>query len=215
MNDWGQDLKFGWRVLLKSPGLSLIAVLSLALAIGANTAIFTVWNAVLLHGVAVHDPARLLNLYTQDSGPNAGVGGFQYLGLSYPNYQDYARNTAVFSGLSIYQGLGLALTYQGQTDQVNALAVSGNYFEVLGVNAAVGRVFSSAETANDGQGALVVLSNEFFHRRFGGGRAIIGQNIALNGHTFMVAGVAPASFHGTAALGGPEVWVPLSMHDVI
>ena len=214
MSDLWQDLKFGWRMLAKNPALSLIAIGSLALAIGANTAIFTVWNAVMLHGVAVQDPATVVNLYTQDEG-NATLAGTTYLGLSQPNYLDYAQDTRVFSALSIFQTSGSALSYQGQTDQVNTLLVSGNYFQMLGVTATRGRVFSAAETAADGQGALVVLSDAFWHRRFGADPAIVGQTITLNNHSFMVAGVAPPSFHGTNALGGPDLWAPLSMHTAL
>ncbi|HUX67481.1 MAG TPA: ABC transporter permease [Terriglobales bacterium] len=214
MADLWQDLKFGWRMLAKNPPLSLIAIASLALAIGANTAIFTVWSAVMLHGVAVHDPATLVNLYTQDEG-TATLAGNTYLGLSVPNYQDYARDSRVFSALGFYTGAAAALNYQGQTDQVNAELVSGNYFQMLGVAAARGRVFTAAETATDGQGALLVLSDDFWHSRFGGDPAILGQMVTLNHHAFMIAGVAPPSFHGTLTLQGPDLWAPASMHAAL
>lgn len=216
MQDWFQDARYGWRMLWKNPALSLIAIVSLALAIGANTAIFTVWNAVLLHGVPVHDPDRLVTLFTEDQGAANSVALGQYLGFSYLNYQDYATNTSrVFSGLYASMGNAAALSYQGQTEQVNLSMVTGNYFQVLGVSAALGRVFTPEETATDGAGAMVVLSQGYFHRRFGGDRSIIGQMITLNGRSFMVAGVTPAGFDGTQTLGGPDLWAPTSMHDAL
>ncbi|HEY7856163.1 MAG TPA: ABC transporter permease [Terriglobales bacterium] len=216
MNSLTQDTKFGWRMLWKNPALSLIAILSLALAIGANTAIFTVYNAVLLHTVPVNDPSTVVQLFTQDKGaPNNLGGGGNLFGLSYLNYQDYAKDTAVFSGLYASTGLGAAMTYKDQTDQIRVNLVSGNYFQVLGVPAAIGRTFTAEETAADGQGALVVLSHEYFVRGFGGDRSIVGQLISLNHHDFMVAGVAPVGFEGTQTLGGPDAWAPMSMHDTL
>ncbi|HXR97115.1 MAG TPA: ABC transporter permease [Terriglobales bacterium] len=216
MNSLTRDIKSGWRVLWKNPALSLIAILSLALAIGANTAIFTVYNAVLLHTVPVSDPSTVVQLFTQDKGANNNLGaGGNFLGVSYLNYLDYAKDTDVFSGLYAVGGVAPAMTYKDETEQIAAQIVTGNYFQVLGVPAAIGRTFTAQETAADGQGALIVFSHEFFERRFGGDRSLIGQLVSLNHHDFMVAGVAPAGFNGTATLGGPEAWVPMSMHDVL
>ncbi len=210
MHDIWQDVKFGWRTLGKNKALSLVAVLSLALAIGANTAIYTVWNAVMNHQVAAQDPARLVNLYTRDN-----TGGNAYLGLSYPNYQDYAKDTRVFSGLAVYGGAGATLTYHGHSSQAGVQLVSGNYFQVLGVRAALGRVFTAAEAPATGKGALVVLGYNYWQRQFGGDPGIVGRTIELNGQGFMVAGVAPAAFNGTTTFGNPEIWAPITMYPVL
>ncbi|MGH9392713.1 MAG: ABC transporter permease [Terriglobales bacterium] len=209
-----QDLRYGWRMLVKNPGLSLIAIASLALAIGANTAIFTVWNAVFLRSVPVTEPNRVVNLYTLDQG-NRGIAGFTYLGLSMPNYSDYAAEPGVYAGLAAFQNVGASMRFGNQVDQVQVEMASGNYFQVLGVGAAAGRVFTVAEAAADGQGALAVLDFDFWRRRFGGDPGIIGQAIALNGRSFMVTGVAAADFHGTQRLGAVDLWAPITMHDAL
>lgn len=214
MSTLWQDLRFGWRMLAKNPTLSLIAMASLALAIGANTAIFTVWNAVLLRSVSVTDPARVVNLYTQDLG-TPGLGGATYLGLSIPNFRDYAAVPGVFSGLSAFQDTGASLRYGNQTDQVRVEMTSGNYFQMLGVSAAKGRTYTAPEAAADGQGTFAVLDYDFWRRRFGGDPAIIGKTVALNGRSFMVTGVAAADFHGTQRLAGVDLWVPITMHDAL
>src|SRR6185312_1327932 len=112
-----QDVTFGLRMLGKSPGVSAIAILSLALAIGANTAIFTVWNAIMWQSVAVPEASRVVNLYTQDA-TGGGTSNGPYFPLSYPNYQDYAKATSVFSGLVAYMDVPATMTVHGQTDQV-------------------------------------------------------------------------------------------------
>jgi predicted permease len=209
----GQDVKYALRGLRKSPGFAAVAVITLALGIGANTAIFTVVNAVFFHPVPVHDPDTLVSLFTVDQ--RKLVAAISYFPLSYPNAQDVQRHAQSFSGVSIFLGSGVSMTVNGQPDQYNADLVSGNFFNVLGVHAALGRTFLPQEDGEPGSGPVMVLNHGFWERKFGGNRDIIGKTYLLNGQGFTVIGIAPAGFQGVGALGGPDLWIPMSMHDQI
>ena len=217
MNNIGQDIRFALRSLRKSPAFAVIAVLTLALGIGANTAIFTVVNAVFFHPLPVKDPARLMEIFTTDQRKIFGAAANNVLPTSFPNAQDIQQRAQSFSGMTVYQSFATAvsMTVNGQPNQYFAQLSSGNFFDVLGVHAQVGRTFRPEEDRGNGSGPVVVLSHGFWERTFGANPGVIGQNVLLNGQGFTIIGVTPKGFQGTAVIGGPDMFVPMSMHDQI
>ena len=202
-----QDLKSGARLLLKSPGFTLVAALSLALGIGANTTIFTLVNAVLLNPLPVEDPAQLVSVWTTDERNNNSALGF--LQVSPMNYKDLRDQNRVFSGLTAHTGLPLNISGgTGEPQQVFGEIVTGNYFAVLGAKPAIGRAFLPDEDETPGAKLVCVLGYGEWQKRFGGDPTIVGRTIALNGHPFTVVGVMPKGFKGTNAIGAPALWVP-------
>jgi predicted permease len=212
-----QDLRGGMRMLKRSPGFTFVAVLSLALGIGANTAIFTIINAVFLHPLPVEEPSRLAELFTHDTQTIDANTNFQLTGTSLPNYDDYRDQNTVFTGLATVT-FPIPLNWGGQAEpqQLNASLVSGNFFEVLGVKPYRGRTFIADGDRKLGGNPEVVLSYSLWARRFGSDEKFIGQTISLNGTPYTVVGVAPPNFKGTLSLGRPDVlWIPISMRDYV
>jgi predicted permease len=212
-----QDLRGGLRMLKKSPGFTFVAVLSLALGIGANTAIFTIINAVFLHPLPVEEPSRLAEMFTRDTLTVDTNVNFQLTPTSLPNYEDYRDQNNVFSGLAVAT-FPLPLNWGGQAEpqQLNAILVSGNFFDVLGVKPYRGRTFIADGDKKIGGNPEVVLSYALWTRRFGSDERFIGQTISLNGTSYTVVGVAPPSFKGIVSLGRPDVlWVPITMRDYV
>jgi predicted permease len=205
-----QDLRYGARMLFKARGVTLIAVLSLALGIGANTTIFSLINAIFLTPVPVDDPATLVNLYTTDERNKGGFNDF--MPTSRPNFIDYRDHSTTFAGLTGMTFAQVAMTGAGKPEELNANLVTGNYFDVLGVKAAVGRTLTPDDDRTPGAHPVAVLSHGAFVRRFGGDPSVVGRPIRLNGHPFTVIGVAPEGFKGTFILGGPDLWVPTMMY---
>jgi putative ABC transport system permease protein len=202
-----RDVKHGARLIAKSPGFTVAAVLSLALGIGANTTIFTLINAVLLHPLPVDDPAELVSVFTTDERNSGGQLGF--LQLSPMNYRDLRDKNEVFSGLAAHAGLPLNITGgTGNPEQVFGEIVTGNYFGVLGARPLVGRVFLPEEDKNPGERLVCVLGYGEWQKRFGGDPSIVGRTISLNEQQFTVVGVMPKGFKGTNAIGAPALWVP-------
>ncbi|HEX9224157.1 MAG TPA: ABC transporter permease [Candidatus Acidoferrales bacterium] len=213
-----QDLRTGARVLLKSPGFTVVAILSLALGIGANTAIFTIINAVFLHPLPLEEPSRLVEVFTHDTKTvNANVT-FQLTGSSLPNYNDYRDQNTVFSGFAAATNFALPLNWGGQTEprQLNGYLVSANFFDVLSVKAFRGRTFFPDEDKKVGANTVVVMSYGLWARRFGADPGLIGQTIMLNATPYTVIGVAPPNFKGPLAIAPPDVlWIPISMRDYV
>jgi putative ABC transport system permease protein len=209
-----QDVRYALRSLRKSPGFAAVAVITLALGIGANTAIFTVVNAVFFNPMQVHDAEHLVNIYTID--PAVATRAFSFLPISLPNGQDMARDIDAFSGVAIstFGGVGVSMTVEGQPGRYAADSVTANYFDVLGVPAAIGRTFRPDED-REGSAPVVVLSHGLWERKFAAKRDVVGQTVLLNGQGFTVIGVAPRGFQGPTSLGGPDMWVTMSMHDQI
>jgi putative ABC transport system permease protein len=215
MNALLQDIKYAFRMLLKAPGFTAAAVLSLALGIGANSAIFTVINTLLLNPLPVHDPQRLVNIFTTDT-RNQGVGFIAgALPVSYPNATDIAARAQSFSGVMIQGFTGVSMTINGEPQRLFAIVTSGNYFDVLGVKPELGRAFRPEEDAQPGAGPVVVLSHGIWVRRFSADRNVIGKEVLLNGQGFTIIGVAPKGFQGTFLLGGPDMWIPMSMRQQV
>ncbi|MFL6333869.1 MAG: ABC transporter permease [Pyrinomonadaceae bacterium] len=200
-----QDLRFSVRRLLKSPGFTLVAVASLALGIGANTAIFSLVNTVLLRPLPVQKPERLVSV--------AVVGkDDSMLAFSYPTYKDYReRSGDALSGLFAERLAPMSLSRGGNNERVWGYLVTGNYFEVLGVAAARGRTFTPDEDRAALSAPVAVLSHACWQRRFGADPEVVGRDVLLNGRPFRVVGVMPEGFAGTEIIYTPEVWVPMTM----
>jgi predicted permease len=204
-----QDLRFAVRMILKNPVLSGLAIVSLGLGIGANTTIFSVTNALLLQSVPVADPARLLAVYTTDK-KNPGFAPISHL-----NWKDYARDGEVFEGVLGYDWTPMSLNTGGEPQVLFGQLVSGNYFDLLGVRAAVGRTFGPHEDEIPGRDPVVVLSHGFWTKRFGGDPRAVGQTLNLNGGAYTILGVAPANYTGLDVGVRPEVWVPMAMNKQV
>jgi predicted permease len=200
-----QDIRYGWRQLLKHPGFTAIAILSMALGIGANTAIFSLVNTVLLRPLPVREPSQLIAVDGQLR------NGTDFTLQSYLNYKDYRDRNTVFSGLFAYRFVVASLSHNGVNERAWGFDVSGNYFDVLGVKPALGRGFLAEEDLTQGSHPVVVISHACWQKRFAGDPFIIGQKILLNTHTFTIVGVTAAGFVGTEVAYAPEFWVPLMM----
>ena len=160
MSSWTRDVRFALRSLAKSPLFSLVVVVSLALGIGANTAIFTIFDRVLLRLLPVKDPKSLVMVATRGSHPGNNRGTNV---VSYPMYKDYRDQNTVFNGVLCRRGATITLGYGGSTERVEAEMVSGNYFEVLRVRAAAGRTFSKDDETNPGANPVIVLNHDLLH----------------------------------------------------
>jgi predicted permease len=204
-----RDLLYALRGFRNNPTFTAVAIASLALGIGLNTAIFNLVSAVLMQPLPVADPARLLSVFTLDR----ANPGFLY--CSYPNYRDFRDRNTVFSGLLLYTVIQATLTGQGEPEDLTAQMVSGNYFEVLGVRAPIGRTFIPDEDRVPGEQAVAVISNAFWRRKFAGSRSAVGAAISLNNRQYTVVGVAPRTFRGPNALVNTDVWVPFMMYQQI
>ncbi|MET0645647.1 MAG: ABC transporter permease [Pyrinomonadaceae bacterium] len=204
-----QDLRFSARRLLKSPGFTVVAVVSLALGIGANTAIFSLVNTVLLRPLPVNEPGRLVSVSVLGKDDSM-------LAFSYPAYRDFReRSGDVLAGLFAERLAPMSLSRGGDNERVWGYLVTGNYFEVLGVSAARGRTFTPEEDRAPLSSPVAVLSHACWQRRFGGDPAIVGRDVQLNGHPFRVVGVMPEGFSGAEIVYTPEVWVPMTMQEWI
>ncbi len=200
-----QDLKHSARLLWKSPGFTFVIVLSLALGIGANSAIFSVVNTLLLRPLPVNRPARLIALATSDSHT------IYPHGLSYPDYLDYRQAGDVFSDVMLYTPEPFSLTQGGQSERLWGYIATENYFSMLDVRAGIGRVFRPEDGNVPGADPFVVLSYRYWQRRFGGDPGVVGQTAQINGHAFTVIGVASREFLGTEIYFAPDIWVPMMM----
>src|SRR5947209_2954476 len=211
-----QDLAYAVRTLAKSPGYASAALLSLALGIGANTAIFTLTNAVFLHPLPVKDASRVLELYAVDHATRTTLPNSRRTPNSYPNYLDYRKRNHVFTGMAAFIQAGATLTGFGKPVQQPLYLVSANYFDQLGVPAVAGRVFRPDEDQTPGGNTVAVVSYRLAERLFGSAPGAIGRRLNLNAISYDVVGVTPPEFKGTLTLGTPEVvWLPVSMHSQV
>jgi predicted permease len=216
MMAFGQDAKYAFRNLWHSPGYTLAALLSLGLGIGANTAIFTLTNAVFLHPLPVKDPSSLVELYQVDHATHSLVTNLNRTSLSYPNFVDLRQQNDVFTAMAGFTQTGVTMTGFGKPSQENVFLVTADYFAVLGVRAVVGRTFRQDEDRTPGGNPVAVLSYSLWQRLYAGSSAAIGRNINLNTVPYQVIGVAPPNFKGTLTVGPADViWLPLSMHSQV
>jgi len=198
-----QDFHYGLRLLRKSPGFAGLAILTLTLGIGANTAIFSMVNALLLHPYDFRDLDRLVRVWEY-----RGVDeGFDSRRLAPADAAEFSGSTRIFRSLATYQCRDFNLTVNGAAEPVRGCGISANFFEVLGVSAAMGRTFS-AEEDRPGTDAVVVLSHGFWQRRMGGQLSALGSNIPINGRPYTVIGIMPRGFDYPVPM---EFWVPLAL----
>jgi macrolide transport system ATP-binding/permease protein len=210
---WG-DLRLAVRGLIRRPGFTAVALLSLALGIGANTAVFTAAKALFRQSLPVREPERLVAVFTHIEAYDVLVP------VSYLNFVDLReRSSASFSSLFTATPVSLSLTAggseRGKAEPVDGQMVSGDYFDALGVRASLGRTFLPEEDGAPGGHPVVVLGDGLWRRRFGGDPGILGRTLLLNNHEFTVIGVAPRGFEGTGGLQRSDFWVPLAMHDQV
>jgi predicted permease len=212
------DLRFALRTLAKSPVLSAIAVFSLALGIGANAAIFSLLEQVLLKRANAIRPEELVLL--SSPGPKQGslsddnMGGSADI-FSYPMFRDLEAKQTVLAGVGGHRAFEANLSYQGVTENIRTLSVSGGYFPTLGLNPSLGRLLTPDDDRTPGAHRLVVLSHDYWREKFGASPAVLNQAILVNGIPLTVVGVAPAGFEGFTFGSRPRIYVPLSLRETI
>jgi len=203
-----QDLRYAARTLLTTPAFTLVIVATLALGIGANTAIFSLTDQVLLRLLPVKSPERLVVL----DGPGAFQGRtFNNGTFSYPMYRDFRDRNTVFAGVAARFPTPLTLMTDGQAERVSGELVTGNYFDVLGVGAQIGRTFTQDDDRTPGGHPVVIFSHNYWMRRYGGDPAVLNRTVTINGLPMTVVGITPAGFYGVVIGENPDVMVPVAM----
>jgi putative ABC transport system permease protein len=219
MNRFSQDVRYALRQLRKSPGFSLTVIITLALGIGANAAVFTLFDQALLRMLPVQNPTELVRFEWSGSfsGSMSSFGGdspdhFNY--FSYPMYKDLRDQNQVFQGMIAAEKASVGVSWHNQAENEDAEVVSGNYFQVLGLKPVAGRLLTQQDDTAKNSNYVVVLSYPFWKTRFAASRDVIGQTALVNGHPFTILGVAPENFD--SAIGGyrPGVFIPMSMEAI-
>lgn len=216
-----RDLRFAFRMLRKSPGFAAVAIVTLALGIGANTAIFSVIHSVLLSNLPVTDPQQLVFLRNPDEqGLEIGFGDGDRDFVTYPEFQQLEQNNQVFSGLLAASNFTSRIPVELADSAANSAPahislISGSYFSVLGVTPILGRAFGPEVDKLRDANPVAVISYAFWQNRFGGGRDVIGRTIRILNTSYEVIGVTPPPFHGETVGANPDIWVPLTMQSEI
>ena len=208
------NLKLALRTLFKAPFVTTVAIISLALGIGANAAIFSLFNQMLLRPLPVPDPGRLVNLSAP--GPKPGSQSCNQAGdcnvvFSYAMYRDLEKVQTVFSGIAAHRIFGANLAYRNQTMSGEGMLVSGSYFPVLGIPPALGRLLNPQDDQKVGESHVVVLGHHYWSTRFDRNPAVLGDTLVVNGRHLTIVGVAPEGFEGTTLGSRPQVYVPITM----
>src|SRR5690242_13504290 len=207
------DLRLAVRGLLRSPLFATVAILSLALGIGANTAIFTLIDQILLRKLPVQHPEQLVMLYQNAANMGSNMGSRMN---SYPLYQDLQQKAEPLSEVLCRRLFDASISVDNQTERVEAEMVSGNYFTMLGVKPAVGRVFNSQEDDRVFQGhPSVVLSHGYWMSRFAGDQGVVGKKILVNNYPMTIVGVSAEGFSGLDPANSPQMRVPILMKPVM
>ena len=209
MDNLIRDLRYGIRGLLKSPGFTAVAILTIALGIGVNSTIFSLVNAVLLKPLPVHQSEELVDVYGRTATSTSHDSN------SYPNFLDYKAETETLSGMMAYTNFFANLSVEGSSELVVGEIVSEDYFPLLGVSPVRGRAFSAEEFRAVGASPVAVLSHLFWQTRFGGDPDILGRTIRMNGIPYTIIGVAPSSFGGMFPAVTSQLWIPLTMVEEI
>jgi putative ABC transport system permease protein len=212
-----QDVRYAFRQLRQKPGFAVIAVLTLALGIGANTAIYSLLDQAMLRRLPVQHPEQLVLLSYEGSntGRTSSYGGDDKNYFSYPLYKDIRDRNSVFSGVIATDAVNVGVQWRNHPEVVGGELVSGNYFEVLGVRPALGRLFVSSDDQTQNANPVVVLSFSYWKRAFASDPQIAGQTVLINGHPFVVLGVAQSGFHSVVAGQTPDVFAPMMMKPQI
>ena len=208
------DLRLALRGLRRNPLFATVAIMSLALGIGANTAIFTLLDQIVLRKLPVKAPEQLVMLWQDANNMGSNVGTRMH---SYPMYQDFQSRAEPFSEVLCRRVTEASVSIEEATERVRAELVSGNYFSMLGVQPALGRVFNSQQDDQVHNGhPVVVLSHDYWVRRFGRDPNIVGKTIRVNDHPMTIVGVSAAGFFGLDPAGSPQIRVPvLKRYSVI
>ncbi|HUF30055.1 MAG TPA: ABC transporter permease [Gemmatimonadaceae bacterium] len=209
-----RSLKFALRTLFKTPFVTAVAVLSLALGIGANAAIFSLFDQLLMRPLPVREPAELVNLSAP--GPKPGSQSCSQAGdcddvFSYAMFRDLEKSPSSFTGIAAHRSFGANLAYRGQTLNGEGMMASGSYFSLLGVAPALGRLLVPSDDETIGANYVAVLSHDYWENRLGSDPGVINQTMVINGHQMTIVGVAPRGFFGTTLGSTPSVFVPISM----
>jgi predicted permease len=210
------NLRLALRTLVKTPFVTTVAVVSLALGIGANSAIFSLFNQVLLRPLPVQAPHELVNLSAPGPKPGSqwcGQAGDCHAVFSNPMFRDLERMQTVFAGIAAHSSAGVNLSFQGRTISGSAALVSGSYFPVLGLQPAVGRLLTVDDDRTPGGHFVTVLSYAYWRTSFEENPDVVGKALVVNGHPMTIVGVAPEGFSGTVLGAEPQVFVPLSMRE--
>jgi predicted permease len=212
------NLRLALRTLFKSPFITLVAILSLALGIGANSAIFSLFDQMILRPLPVPHPEELVNLKTP--GPKPGSNSCSQAGgcdeiFSYPMFRDLERVQTSFSGLAAHRNFGGSVGYQGTSLSADGLLVSGSYFPVLGITPAIGRLLTPEDDKTIGSHFVVVISHDYWRTRFALNPAILNETVIVNGQAMTVVGVTPRGFNGTTLGNVPDLYVPISMRGLM
>src|SRR3954468_14921838 len=202
------SIRFALRTLFKTPFVTVIAIVSLALGIGANAAIFSCFNQMLLQSLTVPHPEQLVNLSAP--GPKPGSQSCNQAGdcdtvFSYPMFRDLQKVQTVFTGIAAHRIFGVNLSFLGQTLNGQGMLVSGNYFQVLQLQPALGRLFDSNDDRLVGEAPVVVLSHAYWTTRFAADPSLLNKPLKVNGQTLTIVGVAPKGFDGTTLGSKPLV----------
>src|SRR6187401_3512782 len=206
------DVRLALRRVLGSPGLTLLIVATFALGIGANTAVFSLFDQVLLRSMPVKDPGALVIIDTP--GPNSGLFESNKnfpSPISYPMFKDFRDKTDVFDGVLAYLPTSVFFGVDSNTERVQASLVSGSFFEVLGLQPAKGRLIASSDDVTIGAHPVVVISHNYWERRFGSDPNIVGKAVRINAATMEIIGVAPKNFRGLEVGQDTLAYVPLTM----
>ena len=195
-----KDLRYAFRSLVKRPGFTIVAILTLALGIGINTTVFSLANSVFLRQLPVASPQNLVWIFSDRDNPT-----------SYPEYLEYQQQTELFDDVMAYEWVGLNLGSNGQSERVEGTLVSGNYFDVLGVKAELGRTFLPDEDKTPGASPVAVISHSLWQSRFNSDPNVVGKSMVLNGVHFTIVGVAPHDFVGAEEAFPRQAWIPLMM----
>ena len=209
-----QDLRFALRQIRRSPGFVVTAVLTLALGVGANTAIYSLLDQALLRSLPVRDPGRLVVLSNTGKswdGHTSNNGAGVDKAFSYPMYRDLRDRNSVFEGLVVTAPIHVGIARKNNSELVDAELVSGNYFGVLGVSAAAGRLFTQSDDTTPGTNPVMVLSYNYWKTKMGADPRVVGETISLNGHPFQVIGVSASAFQSVVWGETPNIFVPMSM----
>ena len=213
------DLRLGIRALAKSPGFTLVALLSLTLGIGANTAIFTLLNAILLRPLPVQNPQQLVLFgHGLNQGSTSNINNQSWELFSYPFYREFRSKSTAFSDIAAISSIQFgshASISAGPPEQVHIDLVSANYFSVFGVPPALGRALSEADDRAPGSGPVAVISYAWWQRRFGGDPAVLGKTVRVEANNYTIVGVARPGFSGATVEQASELWIPLSMEKEI
>jgi putative ABC transport system permease protein len=212
----GQDLRYAVRQLHRSPTFTTVALITLALGIGANTAIYSLLDQAMLRSLPVKDPNRLMMLRYSGDYPGHSFNRIDiHFYFSYPMYRDLRDHNSIFSGLLATAWVQVGVQSHGQSEDDNAEFVSGNYFDVLGVQPALGRLFVPSDDLVQDANPVAVLSFNYWQRRFGLDPRIVNQTLSINGHPFTVVGITAPGFHSVVQGDNPAIFVPMAMRHEI